>query len=65
MLLVPGGSIHMHCKEIYVRAIPLETRRGMPFPKWQGVKMLEKMVGGSTKVVGGVKIRKMADGHRK
>ena len=24
-----------------------------------------KMVGGSTKVVGGVKIRKMADGHRK
>ena len=75
----------MHCREIYVRAIPLETRRGMPFPKWQGVKMLEKvvggnencrggsgrgsksgkMVGGSTKVVGGVKIRKMADGHRK
>jgi len=42
----------MHCREIYVRA--LETQRGMPFPKWQGVKMLEKVVGGM-KIVGGGK----------
>jgi len=43
----------MHCREIYVRAIPLETRRGMPFPKWQGVKMLEKVVGGNENCRGG------------